>query len=74
MKWLEQSAVADETNEAIDSSKEYVKVLDETTLHIDKVIESLLKKTKTEEYNAYYAYCEECKAKVKEVKEGSHNG
>ena len=41
MKWLEQSEVADETDEAIDSSKEYVKVLDETTLHIDKVIESL---------------------------------
>lgn len=33
--------VADETDEAIDSGKEYVKVLDETTLHIDKVIESL---------------------------------
>ena len=65
MKWLEQSAVADETDEAIDSSKEYVKVLDEITLHIDKVIESLLKKTKTEEDNAYYAYCEECKARAK---------
>ena len=36
-----QKEVADETDDAVDSSKEYVKVLDETTLHIDKVIESL---------------------------------
>lgn len=38
-----QQEVADETEEATESSKEYVKVLDETTIHIDKVIESLRK-------------------------------
>lgn len=35
------SNLDDETDEAIASGKEYVAVLDETTIHIDKVIESL---------------------------------
>ena len=41
----EESIIPDnldeETEEAIETGKEYVKVLDETTIHIDKVIESL---------------------------------
>lgn len=36
-----QKEVADETKKATDSGKKYIKVLDETTLHVDKVIESL---------------------------------
>ena len=48
-----QKEVADETDDAADSSKEYVKVLDETTLHIDKVIESL--RTFAKEANKYNA-------------------
>lgn len=33
--------LSEETEDALESGKEYVKVLDETTLHVDKVIESL---------------------------------